>query len=154
MEAKGIKVISSNRKAYHEYQISDKWEAGIDLRGTEVKALRDGRVNLTDGWVDITDTDEAILQEVHIGHYSHGNIMNHAERRPRRLLLHRAEIGKLARAVQEKGYSIIPLSIYFKGQYIKIEIGLGKGKKHYDKRDSAKEKDAKREISRVMKNQR
>lgn len=154
MDAKGIKVISSNRKAYHEYHISDTWEAGIALHGTEVKALRDGRVNLTDGWVDITDEAEAILQDVHIGHYSHGNIMNHAERRPRRLLLHAAEIGKMVRSVQEKGFSVIPLRIYFKGRFIKLEVGLGKGKKHYDKRDASKEKDAKREISRALKDSR
>ncbi len=153
MEAKGIKVISSNRKAFHEYAISDKWEAGIALQGTEVKALRDGKINLSDGWVEITDDLEAFLHEVHIGHYSHGNIMNHLERRPRRLLLHRQELTRLARAVQEKGYSLLPLKMYFSGRYIKLEIGLGKGKKSYDKRDTAREKDAKREISRVMKNQ-
>lgn len=154
MEAKGIKVISSNRKAFHEYTISDKWEAGIALQGTEVKALRDAKINLSDGWVEITDDGEAMLHDVHIGHYSHGNIMNHSERRTRRLLLRRQELHKLSRAVEEKGYSLLPLKIYFKGRYIKLEIGLGKGKKSYDKRDTAREKDAQREISRVMKGQR
>ncbi len=153
MEAKGIKVIASNKKAFHEYTIGDKYEAGLSLQGTEVKALRDGRVNLSDGWVDLSE-HEAILREVHIGHYSHGNIMNHMERRPRRLLLHANEIAKLGRAVKEKGFSLVPLKIYFKGSYIKIEIGLGKGKKSHDKREASKEKDAKREIHRVMKNQR
>jgi len=150
MDAKGIKVIASNKKAFHEYTIGDKYEAGIALQGTEVKALRDGRVNLNDGWVDLSG-DEAILREVHIGHYSHGNIFNHIETRSRRLLLHAKEIAKLERAVQEKGFSLVPLRIYFKGRYVKIEIGLGKGKKSHDKRESSKEKDAKREISRAMK---
>jgi SsrA-binding protein len=153
MEAKGIKLIASNKKAYHEYNIGDKYEAGIALQGTEVKALRDGRCNLNDGWVELTN-DEAILREVHIGHYTHGNIMNHMERRSRRLLLHSAEIKRLGRAVQEKGFSLVPLKIYFKGRYVKIEIGLGKGKKAHDKRESSKEKDAKREIHRAMKGNR
>ncbi|MFY7930504.1 MAG: SsrA-binding protein SmpB [Oligoflexus sp.] len=154
MESKGIKVIGSNRKAFHEYSVGDKWEAGLSLQGTEVKALRDGRVNLSDGWIDITDKHEAILREVHIGHYSHGNIMNHEERRPRRLLLHRHEIDKLARAVREKGFTLLPLKIYFKGRHIKLELGLGKGKKSHDKREAAREKDAKKEISRAMKDRR
>lgn len=153
MEAKGIKVISSNRKAFHEYTISDKWEAGISLRGTEVKALRDAKINLSDGWIEISDDGEAFLHDVHIGHYTHGNIMNHLERRTRRLLLHRQELQRLARAVQEKGFSLLPLKIYFKGRYIKLEIGLGKGKKSYDKRDTAREKDAEREIHRALKGQ-
>ncbi len=154
MNEKGIKVLGSNKKAFHEYSITDTWEAGIALQGTEVKALRDGKVNLGDGWVDITPGGQAILRDVHIGHYSHGNIMNHLERRSRVLLLHRREIDKLTRSLREKGFSLIPLKIYFKGRFIKIEVGLGKGKKAYDKRDSSKEKDAKREIDRVMKGQR
>lgn len=153
MEAKGIKLIASNKKAYHEYNIGDKYEAGIALQGTEVKALRDGRCNLSDGWVDLSNA-EAILREVHIGHYSHGNIMNHMERRARRLLLNAAEIKKLERAISEKGFTLVPLKIYFKGRYVKLEIGLGKGKKAHDKRESSKEKDAKREIHRAMKGNR
>ena len=153
MDAKGIKVIASNKKAFHEYTIGDKYEAGIALKGTEVKALRDGRVNLSDGWVDL-DGYDAFLREVHIGHYSHGNIMNHAERRPRRLLLNSRELDKLGRAIQQKGFSLIPLKIYFTGSYIKVEIGLGKGKKSHDKRDAAKQKDAKTEIDRAMKSRR
>ncbi len=154
MDEKGIKVLGSNRRAFHEYTISDTWEAGIALQGTEVKALRDGKVNLTDGWVDITGGGQAMLRDVHIGHYSHGNIMNHLERRSRTLLLHRREIEKLIRATQAKGYTLLPLKIYFRGRFVKIEIGLGKGKKSYDKRDTAKEKDAKREVDRAMKGQR
>ena len=151
MVGKGIKVISSNKKAFHNYEIGEKWEAGIALLGTEVKALRDGRVNLGDGWVEITDDLEAVLREVHIGHYSHGNIMNHAERRGRKLLLHRRELSKMQRSINEKGLSVVPLKIYFKGGYIKIEVGIGRGKKSYDKRQSNKAKDASKEIARAMK---
>ena len=154
MAGNGIKVISSNKKAFHNFEIGEKWEAGIALTGTEVKALRDGRVNLGDGWVDITDDLQAILMEVHIGHYSHGNIMNHAERRERRLLLHHRELVKLSRQAHERGLSIVPTKIYFRGSFIKVEIALGRGKKSYDKRESAKTKDAQREISRAMKSRR
>lgn len=147
----GIKVISKNKKAFHNYDIGDSFEAGIELVGTEVKALRGGKVNLGDGWIDIDQDGDAVLKEAQIGHYSHGNIMNHEERRPRRLLLHKREILKLERAITEKGLSIVPLKIYFKGRYIKVEIALGKGKKAYDKRESAKKKDANKEIQRAMK---
>jgi len=150
----GIKVISKNRKAFHNYEVSDSFEAGIELRGTEVKALRAAKVNLGDGWVDIVNGSEAFLREVHIGHYSHGNIMNHDERRDRKLLLHKREIIKLTRAISEKGFSVVPLKIYFKGRFIKVEIALGKGKKGYDKRESSKQKDANREISRALKDNR
>ena len=147
----GIKVISKNKKAFHDYEIGDSFEAGIALVGTEVKALRGGKVNLGDGWIDINPDGEAILKQAQIGHYSHGNIMNHEERRPRKLLLHRREIVKLERAVTEKGLSIVPLKIYFKGRYIKLEVALAKGKKAFDKRESAKKKDANKEIQRAMK---
>lgn len=147
----GIKIISKNRKAFHNFEVGDKFEAGIELVGTEVKALRAAKVNLGEGWVDITNEGEAILKEAHIGHYEFGNRMNHSETRPRRLLLHKREISKLSRAVSEKGLSVVPLKIYFKGRYIKLEIGIGRGKKHYDKRDSSKTKDANREIARAMK---
>ena len=154
MTAKGIKVIDSNKKAFHNYEIGEKWEAGIALTGTEVKALRDGRVNLGDGWVNITEDLQAILMDVHIGHYSHGNYMNHEERRERRLLLHQSEIVRLARNINEKGLSVVPIKIYFKNSFIKVEIAVGKGKKSYDKRESSKTKDANREIARVMKSRR
>ncbi len=146
----GIKVISKNKKAFHDYEIGDRFEAGIELTGTEVKALRAGKVNLSDGWIDISSAGEAWLKEAHIGHYSHGNIMNHAEKRERRLLLNKRELVKLTRSMQEKGFSIVPIKIYFKGHYIKLEIALGKGKKSFDKRESAKKKDANREIARAM----
>lgn len=152
MNSMEIKGISKNRKAFHDYEITEKFEAGIALLGTEVKALRDTRVNLNDGWVDITADGEAILKEVHIGHYSHGNRENHAEKRERKLLLKKSELAKLTRMTSEKGYSIVPLSIYFSGRYIKVEIGVGRGKKAFDKRESAKKKDAVREVQRVLKN--
>lgn len=149
-----IKGISKNRKAFHDYEITEKFEAGIALLGTEVKALRDTRVNLNDGWVDITLDGEAILKDVHIGHYTHGNRENHAEKRERKLLLKKSELAKLTRMTAEKGYSLVPLSIYFSGRYIKVEIGVGRGKKAFDKRESAKKKDANREVQRVLKNRR
>ncbi len=147
----GIKIISKNRKAFHNFEIGDKWEAGIELLGTEVKALRAAKVNLGDGWIDITKDGEAIMKEVHIGHYNFGNRMNHEERRDRRLLLHKREINKLNRAILEKGFSVVPIKVYFKGRYIKVEIALGKGKKSYDKRESDKKKTANREIERALK---
>ena len=146
----GIKIISSNRKAFHEYHISDKFEAGLELCGTEVKSLREGRVNMTDGWVDLTDRGEAYLNDVHISKYSHGTHENHEEQRARRLLLHRKEIDQLGEAVGEKGMTIVPLKIYFKSSRIKVEIGMGRGKKLHDKRESAKKKEAQRDIDRAM----
>ena len=147
----GIKIIAKNRKAFHEYEITDKIEAGIALQGTEVKSMREGKVNLGDGWVGIDDNGEAFLKQVHISHYSHGNIYNHAEDRPRKLLLKKQEIKKLSEQVERKGFALVPLKAYFKGQFIKIEIGVGKGKKAHDKRDSSREKDAQREIERAIK---
>lgn len=150
MNSNGIKVIATNKKAYHNYEIGESWEAGIALRGTEVKALRDGRVNLGDGWVNITDDNEAILMEIQIGHYAFGNLMNHEERRNRKLLLHAHEINRLAKQVREKGLSVVPIRIYFKGSRVKVEVAIGRGKKSHDKRESNKEKDANREIARAM----
>lgn len=145
-----VKVISKNRKVFHDYEVGDRFEAGLALAGTEVKALRIGKVNINDGWIEITDQHEAILKGVHIGHYTHGNIHNHEERRDRKLLLNKKELDKLDRFSSEKGHSIVPIKIYFKNRYIKIEIALGRGKKNYDKRQSSKEKDANRDISRVL----
>lgn len=146
-----IKIISKNRKAYHDYTIEDTIEAGISLVGTEVKSLRDGRVNLSDGWVDITTDGQAWLREVQISPYSHGNRQNHEERRWRRLLLHKLEIERLRRRIDEKGMSIVPVKIYFKRGRIKVELGIGKGKKQFDKRQAAKAKDASKEIAQAMK---
>ena len=148
----GIKVISKNKKAYHNYQIGDTFEAGIALVGTEVKALRAAKINLGEGGVDISNQEEAWLKDVHIGHYSHGNRQNHDETRPRRLLLKKYEIKRLARKLNEQGFALVPTKVYFKRSYIKVEIGLGKGKKLHDKRESSKAKDANREMSRALKN--
>ena len=147
----GIKIISKNRKAFHNYEIGDSLEAGISLLGTEVKALRAAKVNLGEGWIDIRD-GEAWLKDVHIGHYDHGNRFNHDETRPRRLLLHKREIKRLDRHSADTGYSIVPLKIYFKNSHIKVEIATGRGKKAHDKRDSQKKKEAKKDMARAIKN--
>jgi SsrA-binding protein len=144
-----IKVIVNNRRAFHEYTVEDKFEAGIALTGTEVKSLRAGKCNLSDGWVDI-EHDEAILKEVQISPYTEGNRFNHAEKRPRKLLLHKKEIQKLLRKISEKGYTVVPLKVYFKENWIKVEIALARGKKLHDKRDASKKKDSNREIARAM----
>ena len=149
MGSPGIKIIASNKRAYHEYTIGETWEAGIALTGTEVKSLRAGKCNLSDGWVDF-DMFVAILREVHISPYSHGNIMNHTEKRGRQLLLHKKEIAKIARAIDAQGMTCVPTKIYFRGQRVKVEIALGKGKKLHDKRDAAKTREANREMERAF----
>jgi len=126
---KGRKLVAQNRKARHDYHIEDTYEAGLVLQGTEVKSLRQGRASLVDGFVDI-DGGEAWLHAVHIPEYAQGTWTNHAARRKRKLLLNRAEIDKIERKVSEKGYTIVPLSLYFKDGRAKVEIALGKGKKH------------------------
>lgn len=145
-----MQVVCQNKKAFHDYAIDETIEAGIQLLGTEVKSLRGGRANLMDSYVLIKDTD-VLLLNCHISPYTHGNIMNHEPLRTRKLLLHRKEIERLRGKMQQKGYTLIPLKIYFKGSYAKVEIGLAKGKKLYEKRDSIKEREAKRAIERVMK---
>ena len=144
------KPLISNRKAFHEYHILERFEAGIALQGTEVKALRSAKGNLKDSWVDINN-GEAYLMEMHISRYSHGNRENHEEKRQRKLLLKKKEINKLQRIVQEKGLTIIPLRAYFKGGNIKIEIATAKGKKLYDKRETVKKRQADRDIARSIK---
>jgi SsrA-binding protein len=144
-----IKEIASNRKAFHEYIISDKVEAGLVLTGTEVKSARLGKVSLTDGWVDF-GSGEAYLCDTHIAKYSHGSYLNHEETRPRKLLLKKSELARLAAKVEEKGFTVVPLRLYFKDQFIKLEIGVGKGKKLHDKRESAKEREAGREMQRAL----
>ncbi len=150
MAGDGIKIISSNRRAYHEYSITDTWEAGIALTGTEVKSLRAGKCNLQEGWVDV-DGYVVVLREVHISPYSHGNIMNHLEKRGRFLLLNKKEISKIQRATQVQGMTCVPTKIYFKGQRVKVEIALAKGKKLHDKRDSTKAREADRTMARALK---
>lgn len=146
-----MKIVCQNRKAYHDYSIEETVEAGIQLLGTEVKSLRDGKANLKDSYVLIKDS-EVILLNCHISPYSHGNIMNHDPLRTRTLLLHRKEIERLRGKMQQKGYTLIPLKIYFKGPYAKVEIGLAKGKRQYEKRETVKEREAKRAIEKAMKN--
>ncbi len=139
------KVVAANKKAHHDYAIDDTFEAGLVLVGTEVKSLRMGRASLVDGFVDI-DRGEAWLHGVHIPEYSQGSWTNHAARRKRKLLLNRVEIDKIERRVTEKGLTVVPLSLYFVDGRAKIEIGLGKGKKSWDKRHSLAERQANREI--------
>ncbi len=145
------KVVATNRKAYHDYFVEEKFEAGIVLRGTEVKSLREGRVNLQDSYASATG-GEIFLYHCHISPYSHGNIMNHDPLRARKLLLHKKEINKLLGRTQQKGLTLIPLRIYFskRGQ-AKVELGLAKGKKQYDRRESIKAREAGREVERAIK---
>jgi SsrA-binding protein len=140
----GRKLIASNKKARHDYHIEDVFEAGLVLQGTEVKSLRMGRANLTDGFVDI-ENGEAWLHGVHIPEYAQGTWTNHAARRKRKLLLHKTEIEKIERKVSEKGHTVVPLSLYFLKGRAKIEIGLAKGKKTWDKRQSIASREADRE---------
>ncbi|OQY13806.1 MAG: SsrA-binding protein [Desulfobacteraceae bacterium 4572_19] len=150
MEGPYKKLIASNKKARHSYAIDDDYEAGIILVGSEVKSLRNGKVNLKESYASIKN-GEIFVYQLNIGKYSYANIVNHDPTRPRKLLLNKAEIKKITRKVNEKGMSIIPLKIYFKNSKIKLQIGLGKGKKLYDKRESLKQRDVKRELGRLQK---
>ncbi|MDX9715513.1 MAG: SsrA-binding protein SmpB [Dissulfurispiraceae bacterium] len=145
-----MKIVCQNRKAYHDYHIEETYEAGIALVGTEVKSLRAGKANLQDSYVILKDA-EVFLLNAHISPYSHGNIMNHEPLRTRKLLLNRKEIERLRGKMIIKGYTLIPLKIYFKGSFAKVEVGLAKGKAKYEKRESIKEREAKREIDKAMK---
>lgn len=135
-----IQRIASNRKARFEYEVEDELEAGMVLAGTEVKSLRDGRAQLQDAYA-MVEHGEVFLYQLHIGEYAHGNVFNHEPRRARKLLLHRREIERLERKVREKGYTLIPLELYFKRGRAKVKIGLCRGKKQYDKRATVKERD-------------
>lgn len=139
-----------NRQAYHEYFIDAKYDAGIVLLGTEVKSLRAGRASFNDSYC-LIDNGELWLKSLHIAEYTHGNLNNHDPVRDRKLLLKKREIQKIAAKLKEKGYTIVPLSIYFKDRLAKIEIGLAKGKKLYDKRETTKQKDVEREMKRFLK---
>ena len=150
MKESKVKTLASNRQAYHEYFIEEKFEAGIELIGTEVKSVRAGKLNLKDSWIDI-EAGQMYVKQLHISPYEHGNIFNKDPMRVRRLLMHKREINKLFGLVQRDGYALIPLSVYFKGSRIKVEVALAKGKKLYDKRASNAERDAKREIARELK---
>ena len=147
------KVIANNKKAYHEYFIEDKYEAGLVLMGTEIKSIRLGSVQFKDAFIHI-DNNEAFIKEMYIGQYKFGNQFNHDETRNRKLLLHKHEINKLAKQVKLKGYTIVPLSLYLSEGKAKLEIGLALGKANYDKRQVQKEKDAKREIEKATKRNR
>ena len=149
-ENKGTKQIAENRKARHDYFVEEVYEAGIELFGTEVKSLRAGGVNLKDSYCEI-DKGEMFALGVHISPYDHGNIFNKDPLRPKKLLMHKREIMKLTGLISRDGYTLVPLSLYFKGSRVKMAIGLCKGKKLYDKRDSIAKRDADRVIERVMK---
>ncbi|MDQ1010471.1 SsrA-binding protein [Streptomyces sp. V4I23] len=146
---KGRKLIAQNKKARHDYHIIDTYECGLVLMGTEVKSLRQGRASLVDGFVQI-DGHEAWLHNVHVPEYSQGTWTNHSARRKRKLLMHRAEIDKLEAKSQETGHTIVPLVLYFKDGRAKVEIALAKGKKEYDKRQTLREKQDRREADRAM----
>ena len=150
MDHAPVKLIASNRKAYHDYFVEDKYEAGIELCGTEVKSIRMGQVNLKDAFCIVKD-GEMTVHGMHVSPYEKGNIFNRDPLRPRRLLMHKREILRLFGKVKQDGYALVPLSVYFKGSRIKLEVGLCKGKKLYDKRDAAAARDAKREMDRARK---
>ncbi len=144
------KVLAQNRKASHDYSIIDTIEAGIVLKGTEIKSIRAGRINLKDGYATIRN-GEIFLQNVHISPYEQGNVFNHDPVRTRKLLMHKKQIARLVGETKSSGYTLIPLKVYIKDGYAKVLIGLGKGKKKYDKREDLKRKDQKREVDRAMK---
>ncbi|MBO6230775.1 MAG: SsrA-binding protein SmpB [Ruminiclostridium sp.] len=148
--AENIKTISENRQVRHEYFIIESLEAGIELTGTEVKSIRQGGVNLRDSWIEISD-GEAYVKQMHISPYEKGNIFNKDPLRERRLLMHKREIMRLFGQVKQGGLTLIPVSLYFKGSRVKMQVGLCKGKKLYDKRASMAERDAKRTIDREIK---
>lgn len=148
--AEKVKIIAKNSKAYHDYFIDDKFETGIELAGTEVKSIRQGNVNLKDSYC-IAKDGEIHVHGMHVSPYEKGNIFNKDPVRTRRLLMHKREIRKLQALVQKDGYTLVPLSVYFRDARVKLEIGLCKGKKNYDKRATAARRDADREMDRTMK---
>ena len=148
-EGERARDVAVNRRAYHDYFVDETYECGVVLLGTEVKSMRGGRCNLRDGFVRI-DGHEAWLENVHISPYAQGNLMNHEPMRPRKLLLHRKQIATLIGKVKQKGYTLIPLRVYFLRNHAKVEVGLCRGKRQYDKREAIAERDAKREIERAM----
>ena len=146
----GNRIIAQNKKAYHDYFVDESFEAGIELAGTEVKSIRQGNANLKDSFCAVKD-GEMFLYGMHISPYEKGNIFNHDPDRPKRLLMHKREIRKLHQQQKLDGYALIPLSVYFKDGRVKVEMGVCKGKKNYDKRQSMAERDAKREMERARK---
>ena len=150
MQKTGIKIAAQNRKAYHDYFVEDRYEAGVELFGTEVKSIRGGALNLKDAYC-VVKNGEIFVHHMHISPYEQGNIFNKDPDRPKRLLMHKREIRRLHDLQKQDGYALIPLSVYFKDSHVKIEVGLCKGKKNYDKREASAKRDAKREIDRTMK---
>lgn len=146
-----MKIITQNKKASHDYFITDKYEAGIKLTGTEIKSIRQSNCNINDAYVQIKQGVATIIN-MFVGKYDHGNIFNHEERRSRELLLHRREINKLVSKVKLEGIALIPTKLYFVGSLVKVEFGLAKGKKNYDKREDLKQKDAELRIKKAIKN--
>jgi SsrA-binding protein len=146
----GEKVVATNRKARHDYHVEDTYECGLVLSGTEVKALRLGKASLVDGWAQSVE-GEMWMESVHIPEYTQGTWTNHATRRKRKLLLHRAEIVKISHRIKDGGYTLVPLKIYFLDGRAKVELAIAKGKKDYDKRQTLKEREDKREADRAMK---
>ncbi|MBQ7587698.1 MAG: SsrA-binding protein SmpB [Lachnospiraceae bacterium] len=149
-EKSSFKLIANNKKAYHDYFIEDKYEAGIELYGTEIKSMRMGKCSVKESYIRI-DKGEVFIVGMHISPYEKGNIFNRDPLRTRKLLLHRQEIRKLSGKLTEQGYTIVPLQVYLKGSLVKVEIGLAKGKKLYDKRQDIAKKDARREAERDFK---
>ncbi len=147
---RGEKLVAQNKKAFHDYHIEDRYEAGIVLTGTEIKAIRGGKVNMRDSFAQIR-RGEAFLHNMHISPYEQGNRYNHEPLRTRKLLLNRGEISRLIGMIKEKGYTLVPLKVYLKNGLAKVEIALAKGKKDYDKRETIKQRDAKREIQKAIK---
>ena len=150
MEKRGIKIAAQNRKAYHDYFVEERYEAGIELAGTEVKSIRGGRVNLKDSYCVAKD-GELFALSMHISPYEQGNIFNKDPDRPKRLLMHKREILRLFAKVKQDGYALVPLSLYFRGPRVKLEVGLAKGKKLYDKRATMAARDSRREVERALK---
>lgn len=150
MTKESIKIVAQNKKAYHDYFVEEKYEAGIELFGTEVKSIRKGALNLKDSWCSIVN-GEIFVNGMHVSPYEQGNIFNKDPLRVRKLLMHKREIEKLFSLTKQQSYTLIPLSVYFLGSKVKVEVGLCKGKKLYDKREDAAKKSAKRDIERAMK---
>ena len=150
MKEENFKTIARNKKAYHDYFVDESYEAGIELCGTEVKSLRSESCNIKDAWCSI-ENGEMLIRGMHISPYEHGNVFNRDPVRVRRLLMHKNEIMHLFGIVKQQGFSLIPLSVYFKGSRVKVQVGLCRGKKLYDKRADIAKRDAKRDIDRAMK---
>lgn len=152
MDKTKLKTVATNKKAFHEYFVEESIEAGIELTGTEIKSVRAGGISLKEAWCSI-DEGEMFVKQMHISPYEHGNIFNKSPLRPRKLLLHKREIMRLLGLVKQQGITLIPLSVYFKGSRLKVQLGVCKGKKLYDKRAVAAKKDANRDIMRAIKEQ-